>query len=350
MSPEDLTADWFAGLFDADVRRVSHRPIGDGLVGMNLRVSLDVGPNDVARVPSSVVVKLPSSDPTSRATAIALQNYVREVRFYTDIADTVDVRTPACHHAEWHQETGEFALVLEDMAPAVQGDQIAGCSIETATDVVRELAKLHGPRWGDATLAEETWMGRSSPDDVEQLGGMWQMLMPGFLATYERHLESEQAALLEAFGLRLPGWLGSRVGTTTVTHGDFRLDNLLLGDGTPEGGPLVTAVDWQTPAESIGIADLSYFIGAGLLPDDRRRAEADLLAEYAIGLAAYGVELADGELDEGYARYSFAGVIMAVIASQIVGGSERSEAMFAAMATRHLQQALDLDALDTVPV
>ena len=34
---------------------------------------------------------------------------------------------------------------------------------------------------------------------------------------------------------------------------------------------------------------------------------------------------------------------MAVVASQIVGASERSEAMFAAMATRHTRHALDLD-------
>ena len=36
---------------------------------------------------------------------------------------------------------------------------------------------------------------------------------------------------------------------------------------------------------------------------------------------------------------------MAVIASQVVGGSERSEALFSTMATRHLQHALDLDSL-----
>jgi hypothetical protein len=36
-------------------------------------------------------------------------------------------------------------------------------------------------------------------------------------------------------------------------------------------------------------------------------------------------------------------LIMAVVASQIVRESDRSEAMFAAMATRHLQHALDLD-------
>jgi hypothetical protein len=34
---------------------------------------------------------------------------------------------------------------------------------------------------------------------------------------------------------------------------------------------------------------------------------------------------------------------MAVVASQIVGASDRSEAMFAAMATRHVRHALDVD-------
>ena len=45
-----------------------------------------------------------------------------------------------------------------------------------------------------------------------------------------------------------------------------------------------------------------------------------------------------------YARDAFGGVIMSVVASQIVGSSERSEAMFAAMAVRHTRHALDLGA------
>lgn len=349
MTPDELTPAWFAEIFDAEVRAVSHRPIGDGLVGMNLRVALEAAPADADRVPAALVVKLPSEDETSRATAIALQNYVREVRFYTELADTVDIRCPQCHHAEWHADTGDFVLVLEDMAPATQGDQLAGCSPATAADVVAELAKLHGPRWRDPTLGDLDWIGRPSPTDDEQLRGMWELLSPGFLATYDRHLEPEQRSLLDAFAARLSGWLAARTGPTTVTHGDFRLDNLLLGDGTPGGGPLVTAVDWQTPAESVGSGDLSYFIGAGLLPADRRSVEHDLLGVYADGLAAYGVDVDRSTLASDYARMSFGGVIMAVLASQIVGGSERSEAMFAAMATRHLQQALDLDALDLIP-
>ncbi len=45
---------------------------------------------------------------------------------------------------------------------------------------------------------------------------------------------------------------------------------------------------------------------------------------------------------ERYRLNAFGGVIMAVVASMIVGHTERGEAMFAAMATRHLTHALDL--------
>ncbi len=49
------------------------------------------------------------------------------------------------------------------------------------------------------------------------------------------------------------------------------------------------------------------------------------------------------ELWMQYRRDAYAGIVMSVIAPQIVGTSARSEGMFAAMATRHAQHALDLE-------
>ena len=70
----------------------------------------------------------------------------------------------------------------------------------------------------------------------------------------------------------------------------------------------------------------------------------ELVSEYAALLRSdYGVTIEDNWAWDQYRRDAFAGILMAVIASQIVGGSDRSEAMFAAMATRSLRQALDLD-------
>ena len=344
MRSDEVTAEWLSTVFDADVAGIATTRIGDGLVGLNLRVEIE---SSVAEVPATVVIKLPSSDETSRATGVALRNYEREVKFYAQIADTVDIRVPECHHGRWDAETGDFELVLEDMAPAAQGDQLVGCDVETALVAVNELARLHGPRWDDPTLADHEFLGRrNGPEDAAQLAALWAMFLPGFRSVYSRHLDDESDRLLDAFGPRLEDWVEGRTGPSTVTHGDYRLDNLLFA--TEAGGPPVTAVDWQTPGHGPPVGDLAYFCGAGLRPDERRASETDLVTAYAAALAEYRIDIDAGWLWDEYRREAFGGVIMAVVASQIVGASERSEAMFAAMATRHLRHCLDLDSFDAI--
>ncbi len=336
ITPAQLS-DWL----DADVVDVSTERIGDGLVGMNLRLVPQYAPGSDG--PASVVVKLPSEDPTSRATGVALRNYEREVRFYTELADTVDIRVAHCHHGEWDPETGDFVLVLEDLAPARQGDQLVGCDVAQARAAIAELAALHAPRWGDPSLGELEWLlRRSSEADVEQLIGLYRLLLPGFLATYARYLDTAGVDLVERFADRIGTWLTGRDGPSTVTHGDYRLDNLMFASA--DGGPQVAAVDWQTPGHGSGLTDLAYFLGAGLLPEDRRAHERQLVEWYVAELARRGVELDGDWAWQQYARDAFAGIVMSVVASQIVQVTDRSEAMFAAMATRHVRHALDLDA------
>lgn len=114
---ENLTDEWWSTIFGLSVKAGTAAAIGDGLVGMNIRVPLS---SDSADVPSSVVVKLASNDPTSRFTGITLRNYEREVKFYNNLAATVDIRTPRCFYADWHETAGDFVIVLEDMSPAEQ--------------------------------------------------------------------------------------------------------------------------------------------------------------------------------------------------------------------------------------
>jgi hypothetical protein len=344
MRAEDVTSPWLSSVLGGEVGPITSERIGDGHVGVNIRISM---PDADVSLPRSVVVKLPATDQVSLTTAVTLRNYERETRFYAELASTVDIRVPACLHVEWDPATSDFALVLEDMAPARQGDQLAGCSPDQARDAVRELAKLHGPRWDDPTLFDIDWIDRDRGEEsANGLAAMWQMLFPGFAATYRSHLSAEEFELAERFGTVIGQWRGGRSGPKTLTHGDYRLDNMLFG--TPEGGPPVTVVDWQTPAHGDPIADLSYFIGAGLLPPERRAHERELVAVYLEALGAYGVELDEAWVWDQYRRDAFAGVTMAALASQIVTLNDRSEAMFGAMAQRHLRQALDLDSISLV--
>ncbi len=337
MAPEGLTDTWLSNVLGTEVRIGETRRIGDGLVGMNIRMQL----HSDGSVPSSLIAKLPSPDPISRATATALRNYEREVCFYLEVAPTVDIRVARCHHAEWHAGSGDFVLLMEDLAPAVQGDQIAGCDRDQARTAVLELARLHGPRWGDPHLADVEWLSRRSPDDSQQLSMLWGMCLPGFMTTFGGYLSSDAAGVIDRFGRRIADWVDGRSPPNTITHGDYRLDNLMFAG--PSGGAPIAAVDWQTPGHGLGITDVSYFLGAGVLPDERRDIERGLVDQYCQALDGYGVAVDGSEMWSSYRREAYAGVVMSVIASQIVGTSERSEAMFAAMATRHAQHVLDLD-------
>ena len=345
-SESTIDAEFWREVFGAEVNASAPKRIGEGQVGMNLRYTLR---SDDASVPSSVVVKMASPDPTSRATGISLRNYEREVLFYRELVGTIDVRSPRCWFADWHPETGDIAIVLEDMAPSEQGDQIRGCGLDEARLAVDQLVKMQGPRWNDPTLWDVDWLQRrTDQSDTDRLSGLIQMVMPGFLQTYTEAILRDvgQAGLdfLSTLAVNIPWYVGQKDEPFTITHGDFRLDNLLFA--TAAGGAPCAVVDWQTPGHGNGIADLAYFIGAGLLPGDRRAHEWSLVDQYVTGIASYGHEVDPGWVRAHYRREAISGVIMAVVASQIVGRTERGDKMFEVMATRHLLQGIENDAFD----
>ena len=342
---ENIDSAFFSEVFGSSVTVGEPSRIGSGQVGMNLRFA---AVSDDPAVPSSIVVKLASPDETSRATGMALRNYEREVKFYRDVQPTVDIRVPKCHFADWNETTGYFVLVMEDMAPAEQGDQIRGCTVAEAEVAVDELAKLHAPRWGDDSLYAYDWMERrTSEADGERLQGLMTMMFPGFADTLGERVQEQTGgkgmAFIEEMSHVMLPYVESKGEPFCITHGDYRLDNILF-DST-DGNLRCAVVDWQTPGHGNGVADLAYFIGAGLLPEERRAHEWDLVDRYIAGVERYGVKV-DGEwVRNHYRREAISGAVMAVIASQIVGRTERGDEMFVAMAARHALQGMENGAL-----
>lgn len=316
-------------LLGAEVADASWTPLGTGQMCDSLRVQVTwAGDPDL---PSSFVVKLPAADPTSRSTAAMMRSYEKEVRFYEQLAAGLPVRTPRCWASRFDPQTHDFVLVLEDLAPAEPGDQLAGCSVELAEAAVQQLVALHAPRWGDPALGELDWLVGDEAGSRALMTQLLPSLWAGFTARYGTDVPPHVTTAGDLVFGRIESYLAPRPGLRTVTHGDFRLDNLLLH------GPTVTVVDWQTCALGHGAADVAYFLGAGLLPDARREAEADLLAAWAKGVGATDVE-------EHYRHGTWAGLVMAVGASMMVQQTERGDRMFLAMAARHAQHALDCDA------
>jgi Phosphotransferase enzyme family len=345
-SAEALTPAWLTDalaplLGDARVLEVACTPVGTGQMSDCVRLTPTYdAPTDA---PRSMIAKLPAADPTSRATAGALRNYEIEVSFYRHLAPELPVRAPRCYHAHLDTTATDFVLLLEDVAPARQGDQLAGCSIEQAAVAVEELPRLHAPRWGDGGLAGLDWLHRDQDEAVAFTSQLVAGLFEGFCDRYSARVDADIMGLGERLMAALPRYLGDRRGPWTITHGDFRLDNLLFG--SDEGGPPVVVVDWQTVTHGPGIGDLSYFLGAGLLPEDRRRHERDLVRTYHDALRAAGVVDLDWDgCWAQYRRYTFGGLIMAIAASMLVEQTDRGDDMFVTMAQRHGRHAIDLEA------
>jgi len=341
-APEELDAAWLTAAISpapgARVVSVRSDPIGDGKIGSNIRIFLDWAP--VASGPPSVVAKLPSSDPASRTTGISLGIYVRETRFYRELARRVGARTPHCYAALVDESTSDFVLLLEDLAPAVVGDQLAGCSPAEAEAALAELALLHASHW---CRPVPEFAPPGLPCTAADIQPFYCMLLDSFCEKYAGRLSQEVLDTVRRFGEEMAAWgqVATASSPTALLHGDYRLDNLLFSAGR------VAVVDWQMVASGPPMSDTAYFLGAGLLPADRLQHEVELLRGYHSRLVAAAPQAVGWTFDDcvrEYRLHSLGGIIMAVVASAMVGAGERSDEMFATMAERHARHALDCDA------
>ena len=272
--------------------------------------------------------------------------YRGEVRFYQLLAPTVAIRTPACFHAEIAEESGDFVIVLEDLAPREQGDQIPGCTGDQARDAVVNLAGLHGPRWCDPTLAEVDTLTLNGPDEIALLLDMWEPTCELFLSGLGDLIPDEDAATLRACGTVIERWLLARSERFGLVHGDYRLDNLLF---PPDGAPGVVAVDFQTLSLALPARDLAYFVGTSLSVEDRRQHERELVAAYHTALTSYGVE--GYSLEDCWDDYVFAmiqGPLVSIFGCAYGARTDRGDQMFAVMIARTCAAIRDLDTLALV--
>ena len=342
VDPEFLTSVLASNGFDGTVVGVAQEPVGTGQIGQCIRYRLDLaGAADAT--PRTLVGKFASDDETSRATGVALRNYVREVRFYREVCDRVSIRTPRCYYAEIDGEGPDFALILEDLAPAVQGDQLLGCSPAVAEAAVLEAIGLHAPTWNDAELAAVDWLAPRVDPSAPQRHELYAQLLAPFFDRFRSRLDPDEAAIIERVASSTGAPWVVDADPTTLVHVDYRLDNVLIDERSSP--PTVTVVDWQSVTVGNPLVDVAYFLGAGLLPEVRPTADERIVRSYHRGLMEAGV---DGygwdRCWEDYRRATFHGFVITVIASTIVVETERGNDMFTTMAKRHARHAIDLGA------
>lgn len=337
-----LDTDRLSAVLGGSIERIDASLVGTGQVGENVRCRLTWSEAEAG--PASVIVKLASSNEKSRAAAAATRTYIREVGFYRDLAADVAIRVPKPYHVTEDRDANRFVLIMEDMAPARVGDQLAGCTVDQAVEALASAADLHGSTWDRADLESFDWIDPVDEQRTAERAALFTGLYDGFEAMYQDRLTDEERAFGRGLNERFGRYLHHGGDDRCLIHGDFRLDNLLLGDG--ETAPPVTTVDWQTASRGRPMADVAYFLSGSLDPATLRSGENDLLAGYFDRLATHGVTVDRDTLTTDYRLAAPAGFIMAVIASQIVGRTERGDDMFMVMARGSARLATDVGTLD----
>ncbi len=349
VAPEAITADWLSGVLaaggvEARVRDFTLRRVGTGQIGQSIRFTLDYDAAP-AGAPRSLVGKFPAPEPDSRNTGVLLGNYRREVNFYRRLAPTALISLPKVYFTDFDEETHDFVLMMEDLAPAEPGDQLAGCTLEQARLVVREAAALHASHWDDSRIEDLAWVsgtraaGGAGGADPAALAALWQ----GFCARYGDRVEPDMRRVGDRFVARFDRYESYYHGPKSLTHIDFRPDNMMFA--TAAGGRPVTVLDWQSLAFGCGVTDVAYFLAGALKPEERRLVERELLGEYHQRLGELGVRYDFGRLWDDYRSRAFALFLVAFYAAMLVNQTPRGDEMFLAMVRGSTDQVLDLDAL-----
>lgn len=343
-----VDSDWMTAVLrrsgalrEGRVTGITASPVGNGLVADSWRFALAYeAPEPTA--PASIIGKFPAADPVSRKSGSDHLLYLRETRFYREMAATVGIHTPVCHASLHNPATDDFTLILADLAPARQGDQLAGCSLDDAATAMREAAALHAPRWGDPALPQLDWLALRPA----ALGGMVDAMLPAIIALFRERfagvIEPEWLAMIERLPAAIVAMRGHVDAPITVQHADFRLDNFMF-DVNGGARPMAT-LDWQTVTAGPGLTDVAYFLSAGISPAERRAHEVDLVRLYHAQLVARGVR--DYGWDacwRDYRRFTLHGILMGVFSALSVERTPRADALFLRMTRGACEQAAEHD-------
>jgi len=283
-SAHALTPEWLTAVLrergvieNAVVRKISIEKMDDkGVTTQLARLHLSIEGDD-ENAPQSMIAKFSATDPARLETIRTLRLYEREVRFYNDLAQSINLRTPRCYYSAYDPETVGHILLLEDLAPARSGSMFDGGSLAGAEQVVREIAKLHIPWWNNQQLGYHGWLRVPGLQDRYQTN--YEKRWTGYLERAGDLLSEEMHAIVEKLRDQyLPVTNPLYESPLTIIHRDLQLENLMFEvDGQPGS---LAVIDWQWVTVARAPFDLAWFMAANIEPGDRQAHEIDLLRVY----------------------------------------------------------------------
>jgi len=270
-----IDADWLsAALADRHPgARVESVEVIDRAEATNSHARLRVCYAESAGAPESLFCKMLPNDPQRRASIAQMNMGLREARFYSSLANQLEMRVPKAHVVRYDEEDGAFVLLLEDLSES-------GCTISTGPESptpdavargLEEIAALH-VRFEDAPTRIRSAGWVTEPDPSTEYGSL--QLKVG--------LDHHRDRLTDAFAEMAALYIDQRValhalweaGLKTVLHGDLHIGNLFDDAGQ------IGFLDWGIIVVSTPLRDLSYFINMSLSVEDRRSHDRELIRHY----------------------------------------------------------------------
>lgn len=326
------------------VEVVSVKRCGEGIAStadrMTLRLDYADNPHGL---PQTMLLKTMLASPHAPA-----EMFETEVRFYDEIRPSISLETPRCYGTGFDRASGQFGLLLEDLAgrDARFPDATQPVSVEQIRSILSQLALLHSEFWESPRFATDlSWVA------TPRAGGMSALLdqigHDLIVDQLDRHPFKRDllAPLGATFEELWSALLGARdaldAAPVTLLHGDTHLGNTYL---LPEGGGLL---DWQLQVRGCWAHDVVYLIATGLPTDVRREHGRGLVEGYAAELRRLGVVDAP-DADEAWEWCRRAVIWGLVIGWLICPPANYGEVITIANIERMVAAVADLDALSAI--
>jgi hypothetical protein len=292
---DDLNDAWVSSVLGTTVTVTGREEVGAAAFACKLiRLLLDGPPS----TPASMVVKLPIHGEL-RPMLDAIGAYVREVRFYREVASELPVRTPKIYAAEQASGSTDFVLAMEDLVDCTQVSQVEGFSLEHAQAAVDGLARLHAWSWADTALlqrySDSFWPITSEAGRAvqNQYGQLYNHVMGLRGESICELLPPEVVPLARRLTELLPQMIDELATPACITHGELRADNLFFA---PNGQPVF--IDFQACQQECGTRELAYLLCTSVPVELMAAHEDGLIRRYCAGVGGY-------EYDQARRQYRY---------------------------------------------
>ena len=347
-SMHEVTDQWLIDILssqqafaDDPISSVDRQSVGDGIgqVGEFNKVVVTTESSKQ----STLFLKLRAPIEGMHAVALRYKMYEKEVRFYSELAAQMDVRTPEVYYADYDPETENVALLMEFLDGWHSPDQITGASHNQTLAAIKQLAAINAPYWN--RTQDLPWLPTMQTDYMQQTISDMAACSDIFFQRFGTELpisKSDFDRIIESWPAVLDGL---SEGNLTLTHYDYRVENMFFSSDESE----VAVIDWQLIGALRAGWDLAYLIGTNIPSEQRRANEQQYIDLYLDCMRDRGVNYSEAEL-----RHDMKWSLLGLCSIAVIGGAnfdvsnERSFELFKVISIRLFDAIAEHEALSVI--